>query len=642
MGLILSSFNSIGKLKLKRIFRAIATGLAILLLTSGLAVAYSYYVDIDVENSSGNDYTNLPLFAEIDNDYLADEGYIGTYGWDTRVTLSGDELPRMIADDRVLFAVPTLPDGSSITPRYTFGNSADSDMYIITGYGGNFEYDDAATLEIGDDFQIDFDGYIDTTYTAIPAVLDIEGGYTDSDETSHVVTLSESASGNLLLVFVACDGNVTVSWPAGWTEIYDFTALGATPRQACAYRVADGTEAATITVTTSGAERSVFTSYTISGYSGTPFSATWTGGTSTSPDPPSLSITDEVVNTLWFAIAAYDDGTTEVTAYPANYEDGRNDRTSSGTGVGQGIATRNTVVTPENPGTFTLDNTESWGVATVGINSLSRVYVHKDDSLIIYNSAAGEITATLHGTGDTSVTAINVTAGEHQVEVWADATNLYISIDGAVAGDSYDSTALGGDSANDNANDWYVFGSSASYLDYYKHSVGGTLIAWYDPTTIIASEVLPDREGAAQNGTITWGSNPVTVTLGTLVSGNQPAPQQASDTGGVDDVIPGLDQPSTFDMGTFTTSPIYPAVHVLADLCFLTDSIVWVIMGGTLTLGAMALCYYRFRNHMLLGGIAQGACTGLLISVGIFPWFTIFIGGVGILTSIFYERKPVV
>lgn len=83
-----------------------------------------------------------------------------------------------------------------------------------------------------------------------------------------------------------------------------------------------------------------------------------------------------------------------------------------------------------------------------------------------------------------SVTATGVSSGEHTVKTTADGTNLKIYIDDV----EKDSVALSGASVPDNSNNWVLMQNNVmSYLEYYKHTVGGTLIAWYQPNTIIQS-----------------------------------------------------------------------------------------------------------------------------------------------------------
>ncbi|KKN56921.1 hypothetical protein LCGC14_0567740 [marine sediment metagenome] len=75
------------------------------------------------------------------------------------------------------------------------------------------------------------------------------------------------------------------------------------------------------------------------------------------------------------------------------------------------------------------------------------------------------------------------------MKVTADTVNLEISIDGAVAGDGFDSVALGGITVTPAADDWLIMDNSATqfmpYMASYKHTVGGVLIAHYQPIAIV-------------------------------------------------------------------------------------------------------------------------------------------------------------
>jgi len=84
--------------------------------------------------------------------------------------------------------------------------------------------------------------------------------------------------------------------------------------------------------------------------------------------------------------------------------------------------------------------------------------------------------------------------------------------DGTVSGDTSSDTYFQyvlAASVPDNTNDWIVnYNSTMPYLNYYKHYVGGNLVAHYEPTSMISGTTLPDRSGEGNNATITWGSNP--------------------------------------------------------------------------------------------------------------------------------------
>lgn len=199
---------------------------------------------------------------------------------------------------------------------------------------------------------------------AFPTVEAVNGGNEGLDTINHTVNLPAGINaGDLLLVFFCADGNPTITFPAGWTPLFQ-TAYGA--KFGCWRRVADGGEGATINVTTSSSERSAHTSYRVTGYSGTPEVGTTTVGDSTAPNPSSLTTTWAVDDTLWLAACGYDSYGT-MSAYPTNYTNGRNDHIWDSNGCGVGTARRNRNIRTEDPGAFTLSQAQPWVANVVAI-----------------------------------------------------------------------------------------------------------------------------------------------------------------------------------------------------------------------------------------------------------------------------------
>jgi len=115
--------------------------------------------------------------------------------------------------------------------------------------------------------------------------------------------------------------------------------------------------------------------------------------------------------------------------------------------------------------------------------------------------------------GGLAVTAAGVPVGEHVVVVSADGANLDIDVDGG----TYTGTvALAGMSVPDNATDWSLMDNSTTdftqYWDYYKHTVAGTLIAHYEPNTMIlgqANTTYPEVASTSTNTTVAGTSHTV-------------------------------------------------------------------------------------------------------------------------------------
>ncbi len=471
----------------------------LVVVTPILAAAYS--APYTITESSSTAYTMLPVSVNVDNQWLADNGFMTATALDTRIeTLGGLERPHMVASDRTLTSV-AVPADSQTNLYFTTGNSDLTATDIIEGYGGYLTIPDAAGLEIGDDFEIEIDGYVDTTGGAdknlvykedafstyvsaageitsaielgggFPQVEAVNGDFDDNAVLNHTVNLPAGiVAGELLVALFVTDGGASaVTWPnegTDWIQLLE-TASGGI-QLAAAYRIADGGEGASITVVTANALFSAYTTYRISGYSLVPEVGISATGTSANPDPPSLTPSWGARNTLWFAIEGNDDIKT-VNAYPANYTDGRNDvGLNAGSSVGVGSARRELNAVSDDPGTFTLSAVEQWIANIIAI-------------------APAPLT----------VTAVGVASGEHIIRTTADTTDLKIYVDAV----EEDTIALGGASVPDNANDWFINQEDVlPYKDYYKHTVGGALVTRYEPNAII---INTGEAGTADAGTAT-------------------------------------------------------------------------------------------------------------------------------------------
>lgn len=84
--------------------------------------------------------------------------------------------------------------------------------------------------------------------------------------TNHTVNVGSPVAGQLLIVIFRCTQNApTVTFPAGWNQLDQSSADGSADTMAVFWRRADGTEGASITVTTSAIARSVALCFKITG-----------------------------------------------------------------------------------------------------------------------------------------------------------------------------------------------------------------------------------------------------------------------------------------------------------------------------------------------------------------------------------------
>lgn len=202
-----------------------------------------------------------------------------------------------------------------------------------------------------------------------PQVAAVNGGNNPVNNTNHTVNLPAGINaGDLLLVFFASEDAVTITFPGGWTQLFQSTYENVT--FGCWYRIANGGEGATINVTTSTAQMTAHTSYRITGYSGTPEAGTAVTGNTQYPDPPSLTPTWGAKDTLWFAAVGNENKYT-TTGYPTNYTNSRKDFANDYAGCGVSTARRELNTISEDPGSFVLQYSLDTVTNTVAVQPLA-------------------------------------------------------------------------------------------------------------------------------------------------------------------------------------------------------------------------------------------------------------------------------
>jgi hypothetical protein len=197
-----------------RLLRAFLLGVVILLIA--VPVLAAYYATVQVVESDGISYSMLPIMADLDTDTLTSYHYITSTGLDTRVTTgSGTPMPHMLTDDKLLFASPINAD-TTYNYKFTTGNTPLTSFPIITGDGGYVTITDHDNLELSNNFEIEFEGWVGPeTYPIVEATeTSIEAG----SETSHDVDLpSGIEDGDLLILMFSETGGTSpiITWPSG-------------------------------------------------------------------------------------------------------------------------------------------------------------------------------------------------------------------------------------------------------------------------------------------------------------------------------------------------------------------------------------------------------------------------------------------
>jgi len=136
--------------------------IAVMLAVSPV-LAYVYRATYTVTSENTTDFTMLGVSTDngVNNQWMADNGYMGSTANDTRIeTLGGLEQPHMITDNATFTAIP-VSAGSQTNLYFTTGNS-ERDFDIIPGYGGLVNVTDEASLEPGGNFTSEQSGWWDT------------------------------------------------------------------------------------------------------------------------------------------------------------------------------------------------------------------------------------------------------------------------------------------------------------------------------------------------------------------------------------------------------------------------------------------------------------------------------------------------
>lgn len=206
---------------------------------------------------------------------------------------------------------------------------------------------------------------------AFPVLESTNKGQTASG-TSHSMNLPTGIqAGDFLIIFwVNAGSSANYSAPAGWSAPSRLTFGSGTRDSWFSRRVADGTEGSSVTMTSSNSTNSGYMSLRISNSNNqlerTPQASEITG-TSTNPNPPSLSPSWGAEDYLWIAYTCINDDNT-FSVYPTDYSNG--DYQFGGTSKTIAYATRQLNASSEDPGTFTMSASDAWSAITIAVRGL--------------------------------------------------------------------------------------------------------------------------------------------------------------------------------------------------------------------------------------------------------------------------------
>jgi hypothetical protein len=582
----------------KQISYLVSFLLVIVLLLPGVVLAstWEYYIPIKVSNNGTVDYGNFTVLVDINSTQLAELGYINSDGLDTDMQEGATSREYMVGSSKVGMFVPSLLEGQSRTYNYRLGVSPEQTGFpIIVGPGGNVTVSDDASLELGDNFTIEIDGFVDTSGGSNRTLVHKEAAFK-----AYVPT-----SGTINATIITQDTpTTTIIRPSGVGTYTEIEGIYGAPTHWEAVDEDPPDDAGTCVYQTNlGTFRDTYQLQ--------------------DPNIPEDSLINSV--TVYFRIytnaAAPITGVKPILCLAGSLEEG------TLIDVPTSWTTYSETLDRPGGGPWKLGDLAGLegGISIYsGADSVTRyctqVYVEINYSPPIY----------------TEVTATGVDTGEHVVEIAADGTDLKIYVDGV----EKDSVALGGVSVPDNSHGWTLFGdTSMPCVGHYKHTVSDALKLWFEPNTMLIPTNLSDRSGNGNVGTVNWGSNlvGVEVSVGNLVS-YESYQSELVEEGQVPEVHVAPDVSIHEDEeATGSKLPLYPAFNRTADsLGMPTSSLygLFMIMTGVgLGFGAVI-----GTGSLLWGGITLLATVGLGTGTGILPMWLPFVL-LGLILAMMYLRR---
>jgi len=225
-------------------------------------------------------------------------------------------------------------------------------------------------------------------------------------------------------------------------------------------------------------------------------------------------------------------------------------------------------------------------------------------------------------------------AGRHSTDTvgnsgwtFTGAPYLYINIDGS----EEDAVFIGSASVPDNTNDIILMDNSTTdfmpYMGQFQYTVDDTLLINYKPNAIIVGTTLPDREGTAQNGTFTYGSNPagIAVSMSGLVSDYS---VDVSSELGISEILPSAHETPIAPedaaiLVKISKIPIlYPVAETVSEVTGF--DVIWLFRAFflLLTLGVFILTYSKLQSIML-SGIFSCVILGMALTMTVFPFYAL-------------------
>ena len=421
--------------------------LALVLIVTPV-LAYAYSAPYVITETGSTSRAMLATTVDANNQWMADNGFMETDALDTRIeTLGGSEKPHMVASDRTL-AATVVSVNSQTNLLFTTGNTDLTSLAIITGNDGFLTISDAAALEPTNNFEFEWENaYIDISQATNPALMVKAQAFGTAISQTNTLFSWIWAANNI--ANQAAGGNNSSVWGDTW--------LGQT-------------------FTTGAVVAVVRVSITLAAGVGAPTGDFVVSVRSTAAGLPTgvdlASITVDA-STLGVGANVLD---LEI-AYPL------------------AAATMYAIVVKHPTGNGA--NFWNWTYSNVNPYAGGTYISSLDGGATWATIPAFDLTFQTLGTSWVVESAV-IAAGEHTVIAKADpgAVTFGITVDVATV-----TIPLAGATVPGNGNNWILnLNNATPYMEYYKHTVGGVLIAWYQPINIVNNT---GEAGTADGGSTT-------------------------------------------------------------------------------------------------------------------------------------------
>lgn len=658
---------------MKKLIQSTLLAILALLLTASVVLAQTYYAMITVLETGGTNYAMYPAHTALDTPFLVDNGYIAATGLDTRVQDNGTAIPHMLATSRLLFASAIAASSSSTFNFYT-GEAALVAFDIITGYNGYITIPDAAALEPGNNFEFEIDGYVDTTAGTGKNLIYKAGAFivTISDDTD--VTAAILAGGTTTVNLLPDgDGDYTniptvVGVANHWDAVNDPVGApddGATlvrdndvgaNQEFDAYTLQDGivpidAQIASVTVyfrhIWAAGVPQIQPGLRLNGVEqlGTEImsAGVWTtssealtrpgGGNWQASDFDDLQVLiglrdspNAIDCTQVYVAVAYYNAYVTVTGVTADDHTINVEATGGGTNlliidVDAGAITNNVAL----GGASVPNNTNDW---YIGQNNVLPYYDY-----FLYAIGGAPV---VHYEPNTYI------RGQEYAIGTATFTNGSVNITGV--GTSWNEDMEGGMIRSDVDNIWQV-------VDQVTSATTLTLTAVYAGAggaghAYTMAPRMPDREGAAQDGIITWGNNPTGLSV--LMDSLTPYALASALTADISspDVAGEVYQPE----GMYRSNTEMQGVNQLfyfiaygaAQNISTPIQFFWWVLCAIFIILAMTAGFKYSGSNIWMGGLAAVGAMGACIGMALLPGWMLIIGVLILVGAAVWERTPTI